>query len=529
MIQTRFNLPYNDIDANTYDELIFSPLQQALGNETWQRINRQIRDYEYYKGRQHVDPLTGQLVYADQLERPPGLDYDPTRFNTNYFKSFIDKKARWLMSGKHGISVEPRQIDDVESAQPSPEQHAENERAEGYEKLLYQLWRENRMRTSLIKAARDYLIARRVAVKIEYSERTGKMRWIWKPDTEVVPVYSDADMTELIAVHFVSSEETGDGRTIISKESFTLDEQGRCFYEFAEYNEALERIRTIVDKSPTGLNFIPVVLIAVPGLSAEEMDTSEIGAMRAITDRLNAMNEDAIDALKFEMFAMTALLNVPEGTSSKVEIAPGAVIEVTGSGLQGEASPDVKRIEGKFQWSAAFDAQYGRLKGALHEITSLPNIVPQELNFGGLNGDALHVLFQAIIQETEEHWLEWEAALCELHEKTTRYMQARVDRPNFAYDRELLRAIGNDYECEIKFVLPLPDNRRDLVELLSDETASGFESIAGAMHRLGVENVTAKKQEIEAERASRRRRSSIFGEDETHYSEDINITREVDD
>ena len=495
----KYLAPYATVNADFYERLIFSPLQQALGSQTWRRIDRQLRDYEYYGGKQHVDPETGQLVSADQLSRPAGMDYDPTRFPTNYFKSFIDKKARWLMGGQHGINVPT-------APEPSP---AEAAKATAYEALLYQLWRENKMRTALVKAARDYLIARRVVCKIVFDAATGKIRWVWRPDTEFVPVYADEDMTQLIGGHFVSEREE-DGRTLIRKESFTLEGDGQCYYEDALYTTDLALYRTLTQKATMEIDFLPIVPFSVPGLSGEEMDTSEIESMRAVTDRLNAMNEDAADSLKFEMFAMTAFLNVPAGTAEKVQIAPGASLEVV-AGPSADIKPDIKRIEGTFSWSTAFDAQYSRLKAALHEITSLPNVVPQELNFGGLNGDALHVLFQSIIQETEEHWLEWQDGLQELHEKSIRYLQARINRTNFAYDKALIRSI-TDYTNEIKFVLPLPDNRQSLVELLALETGSGFESNAGAMRRLGVENVAAKKAEIAEETAERRAETDPYQE-----------------
>ena len=47
----------------------------------------------------------------------------------------------------------------------------------------------------------------------------------------------------------------------------------------------------------------------------------------------------------------------------------------------------------------------------------------------------------------------------------------------------------------MRFVLPLPDNRQELVNLLTLEMDAELESQAGAMNRLGVENVSAKKQE----------------------------------
>src|SRR5699024_9648168 len=140
--------------------------------------------------------------------------------------------------------------------------------------------------------------------------------------------------------------------------------------------------------------------------------------------------------------------------------------------------------------------------------------VPQELNFGGLNGEALQVLFHDIITDTEEHWLSWGYNLAELHEKSVRYLQARTSRPRFAYDKSVVTGIGEDYTNEMRFVLPLPDNRKELVELLEMETLAGFESTKGAMERLGVENIQAKTQEIESERNTRRNTSvASYGEE----------------
>ncbi|AYV74317.1 phage portal protein [Bacillus sp. PK3-056] len=496
---------YNLMSAPDMDELLFSPYQQALGKSTVERMQRQIRNYEYYEGKQHVDPRTGQLVKASELERPPGLDYDPTRYATNYFKSFIKRKARWQMGGQHGISVSPKQIDSIIDAvkpdyTPSEAQKSENDRAENYERLLYQIWRENKMREKLLQAARDRLIAGRVGCKIMFNPNTGKIKWVFRPDTEIIPVYSDDDFEELIAVHFVTFKTIKDIE-VIQKQTFSL-ENGACYLEEGIYTTDLTLQKTITKKQSMELDFIPVVLFPVSDLSGEVADSTEIDDMKEQTDVLNKMNEDAIDSLKFEMFSMTAFLNVPEGTIDKVRIEPGGAVEAKGS-IEG-ATPDIKKIEGGFRWKEAFKDQYSRVKSALHEITSLPQIVPQELNFGGLNADALHVLFQEIIQETEEHWLSWGPRLEELHEKTIRYLQARADRSKFGYDRGVVKSIGTDYENEIKFVLPLPDNRKELVELLTLETSAGFESIAGAMNRLGVENVNAKKQEVNNESVQRR-------------------------
>src|SRR5690625_4297144 len=431
------------------------------------------------------------------------------------------------MGGKHGIAVPRRQIDAMEDVlrddyEPSEAQRRENERAEQYERLLYTLWNENRMRARLVQAARDRLIADRVVCKIVYNDRTGKLRWIFRPDNEYIPVYSDDDFEDLIGAHFIKGvkyEINGEEIDAIQKQSYSLEGE-MAYVEEAIYQEnTLELLETVQEKTAQGFDYIPVQELPVNELLSESIGESEISDLREQNDVLNQMNEDAIDSLKFEMFPITAITNAAPGSADGVAKAPGALVEIQSQGDQKAA--DMKVIEGKFAWKDAFKDQYMRIKGAMHEISGLPQIVPQELNFGGLNGEALQVLFHDIITDTEEHWLSWGYNLAELHEKSIRYLQARVSRPRFAYDKNTVINIGDNYANEMRFVLPVPDNRKELVELLEMETIAGFESTKGAMERLGVENIQAKTQEIESER-SRRRSSSVasYGE-EVEGGEDI--------
>ena len=506
---------YQLMSPDDYTALIFNGYQQAIGKETYNRVSKQLENYAYYNGRQHIDEY-GRLVKAKDLPRPAGLDYDPTRYATNYFKAIVDRKARWQMGGKHGISVPRKKIDSFDEVskdnyEPSPAQAKENEVAENYERLLYRLWEENRMRAKLVQAARDRLIADRVVCKIVYNDRTGKLRWIFRPDYEYIPVYSDDDFEELLEAHFVRNityEVNDEDVAAIRKQSFTL-EGGKCYVQEAIYRESdLLLLETIQEKIPLGIDFIPIQEFPVNELTASEGD-SEVAALREQNDVLNQMNEDAIDSLKFEMFEITVITNAVPGSSDNFVKAPGAVAEINSHGDAKAA--DIKNVQGSFGWKEAFKDQYARVKGAMHEISGLPQIVPQELNFGGLNGDALHVLFHDIITDTEEHWLSWGYNLAELHEKSIKYLQARVSRPSFSYDKDAVTAI-TDYDNEMRFVFPLPENRKDLVELLELETLAGFESTKGAMERLGVEDIKSKQHEIESEN-NKRKQSRYVEED----------------
>src|SRR5690625_3363072 len=507
------------MSTDELNAIIFNAYSKSLSKETRERIVRQIDNYEYYSGKQHRNEF-GELVKAEDMPRPPGLDYDPTRYATNYFKAIVDRKARWQMGGKHGIAVPRRQIDDMDDVlsevyEPSDKQRKESERAENYERLIYDLWDDKRMRARIVQAARDRLIVNRVVCKIVFNDRTGKLRWIVGPSNQYMRIYSEDEFDDLIGSHFIKTvnyEKDGEEIDALQKQTFSLADNGMAYVEEAIYSEDdLELLETIQEETPLGLDFIPVQEFPVNEIITEHTGDSEISALREQNDVLNQMNEDAIDSLKFEMFEITEITNAAPGAADNIQIAPAAVVEIQSPG--DSKSADIKKVTGSFSWKEAHKDQYARVKGAMHEISGLPQIVPQELNFGGLNGEALQVLFHDIITDTEEHWLSWGYNLAELHEKSIRYLQARVNRPRFAYDREVVKSIGDDYANEMRFVLPLPDNRKELVELLEMETLAGFESTKGAMERLGVENIQAKTQEIESER-SRRRSSSVasYGE-----------------
>ncbi|ASH85395.1 phage portal protein [Listeria monocytogenes] len=508
--------------ADTVDSLLKSPFMEAIGGREFQRFQKQVESYNYYAGYQHVDPETGQLVKAKDLPRPPGLDYDPTRFEVNYFKRMIDAKAQWQMGGMHGISVAPQLIDNEnmrlsQSYAPSSAQQNENERAEGYEKLLYQLWRENNFRAALLAGAKDRLIASRVAIKLVFNPTTGKLQWVWHPDTEVFPVFSNDDYEELIKVSFVRSielwDDDGEKVELIKKQTFELksDETGtkNCYLTEGYYNENLEVVNEWISNESMQLSFIPVVLIPTQSLlQVTAGESTELDDMREITDRLNQLNEDAIDSLKFEMFPVTYFKNIDRAQLLGIDIAPGAAAALNSTN-EGR-DPGVEKSESNFTYTTALNDTFMRLKGALHEVSSIPNFTAQDLNFGGMNAEALQIIFHDIIQDTEEHWHVWQAKLQELHEKSIEYLQARLSVSTFAYDKTVVRNIGDNYTNEIKFVLPLPDNRKELVALLVEEVGAGFESTAGAMNRLGVENSTAKKQEIQAESLEKRQSEDIY-------------------
>ena len=510
---------YNLLAPEELTEILKLPIEHAIGNKEVSRINRILAHYDYYDGKQHMDEF-GNYVSANEVERPDGMAYSPSRFTTNYFKAFIKRKARWQMGGDHGIAVQP--LEQSEDA---------IELAKGHQDLLYELWKHNGLFSDKIRIARDRLIAGQIIAKMTFNPRTGRLHWIWHKATEVFPIYSNDGFNDLIGASIIVPKEDpqDENKTQYWVQRFRMNEEFTdCSFEEVIYDESLNIVQTLKEETSLGIDFVPIVMFEVRDLRTKDTFNDEIEDMISLTTQLNKMMEDAQDSLKFEMFNTLILSNVEPGTAAGMQVAPGAVLEVNNQTDGKEA--DAKNLQNSFQWKEAFKDQYNRIKSALHELSGLPQIVPQELNFGGLNDRALQVLYQDAIQETEEHWLSWGDGFKELHEKSVKYLQTRLGSPKFDYDRDLVASIEN-YESEMNFILPLPDDRESLVELLMKETDYNFESNRGALRRLGVQDIEGKVEEMAEERLSRIQALDGYDREEEDYSEVVesDVDTEISD
>src|SRR5699024_2149934 len=147
-------------------------------------------------------------------------------------------------------------------------------------------------------------------------------------------------------------------------------------------------------------------------------------------------------------FAITVVNNTELVEGVNLEIATVALLKVNSDNTSLPA--DVSTVETSFNWKETYKDQYNRLKSALHELAGLPQVTPTELNFGGMNDRALQVLYQEIIQETQEHWLMWEKDFKTLFEYSIRYLQARSSTRNFDYDKSIVDSIEK-FKTEMKF------------------------------------------------------------------------------
>src|SRR5690625_4439181 len=290
-------------------------MEEALGQNEFQRIVDEVKLYERYDGELNV--------WTD-YEKPADLDYDPTTLTMGYLRKHIDTIAAWQFEKEPKVAVPPEVIDDpaemlTGSYSPSAEQQAENTRASAKERLLTQAWDENRMHEKLLKGAKDRAISKTgVYIRLHYDVRRGALRYIFHPSTEVIAIHNEWDADELDEIHFIAYLDAE--KTKLWKLSYYLewhgDDEGNgrydCEIEESVYDDELFLVEERVKRQSMGLDFIPVVHVPTDSLTGQHVGYSELEKMITVVDEIDRKLSDYSDALRFEMFAIVLLMNVEE-------------------------------------------------------------------------------------------------------------------------------------------------------------------------------------------------------------------------
>jgi len=463
-----------DITGKVVKE-VYGSRYQFLAEDALRRVSETNEYYRYYD-------LEGQY-----WEFPRTLGYNPTVMPANLARWFIRKRTGWMFEAAPDIECPPERIDtpeamETEGYQPSKKQKAANDRTAAREDLLYRVWSDNHLEEKLLEAGRDYFIGGTVALKVRYLPGTG-VRLNFVPAQEVFPVPNMDDPDVFDAVHFCSFL---DNEKTLWKQTWEMVGE-RCLLTEGTYDLNLNPIAMTYNRKDTKLDFIPVLIFAHDRISGDIFGTSYLKDLIPIFDRFNRTMSDAADSLRFNLFAVTVLLNAAPDAEKKLKVSPGEIWNIGGDGL------DVKKLESGFNYAAALQDFMTRLTNLMHLLADVPNITPDTIKgFGLVSGVALKLLYSDLVSATQQEWRVWKSRLSRMNEYILRMHET--------FNLEGAKYIKGNYANRIITHLPLPENEAERVATEAQKLAVSLQSVKGAMDNLGEKFPERKIAEIITER-----------------------------
>jgi len=458
-----------------------------------EQLNRLIMYADYYENR--VFPYIEQKYpeFKQSSER------NPAQIPINYSRYIVDKLAGWQFEKPIDIAVST----DKESKKAKAD-------ADVIEKDLYEIHKSNNMDLKLQQAAKECNTSGTVAFKMIYDPLQG-IRFLPRPSIECFPITEFDDYERLTKVHFIAFK----SEDIIWKQTFELI-NGRCQFEEATYNvkenlriEEVIQEPTFLGNGTRTIDFIPVYVIPNNPALGMVKGYSELIDLIPIIDELNKKYSDSSDALRFEMFAITILLNINEFTDAKnkgkPKTAAGAIWNLMG-GVKGAdvVSPEIFKLESKFAYRETLKNHLDNLRNVLFELCSVVQINPDTIdNLGNLSGVALKLMYASLISKTNTKNTIWTPKLEQMYGDS---LKMRSAYEAYSYPEEL--------DIEIISHMPIPMNEKEEVEIAIQKISAGLSSVKREMDNLGIENPELVMAEILAEQQEQDKRyNDSYGKD----------------
>ncbi len=434
-------------------------------------INDLIKYADYYDGDSF------KYIEAAYPEYRTKKDYKPTKLNINLARYIINKLASWQFEIPVDYNCTPY-----------------GDATDTIEEDIYEVHKLNALDSKYLQAATECNISGGVVIKLKYDTENSLVKVMPRNRIECFPVYDFDDYENITKIHFVAflDEDT------IWKQTYELvkDISGKkvCYIEEATYSVKmnLEVKDRILDRQPLGLNgrwldFIPVYIIPNSPQIGEVWGVSELKDLIPMFDEIDRKYSDLSDSLKFDMFAITVMLNtkppVDEDGKPNLKGHAGAVWSLGGLSLTDGIKPEVFKLQSTFNYIDTLKYHIDSLMALIYELSEVVNLNVDKISgVGNLSGVALKLLFAAIVSKTRKKNTIWAAKL--------RDMWFGVLKMKEVYEGY---KIPEDLDIEIITHTPLPQNELEQVQVITAKLETGLMSLTSAMNELQIEN---PKEEI---------------------------------
>ena len=371
--------------------------------------------------------------------------------------SLINKEARFLFSETPDIDIMPR--------------GTEGGLTETY-KVNLQRWntfidmvlKKNMFDDTLLKAAKDCFIGKRVAALVNFNEEDG-ITITFLPSLQFIYETKDNNpnvIRKFVAYMVINNVFSNTERRIFKKK-YELDEQGRVILTEGLYDGAGTLITSYAEGVVIeGLTQIPAVVFINDGLSGEEKGESEIELLQDFERWYSRLSSADIDAERKSMNPTKYTIDMEGNSTKDLSTGAGAFCDLQSDQNLDNAHPSVGILEPGMKYSNSLKQTLDRIKTVGYEQVDMPNITLETMTGNVTSGKALKAIYWPLIVRCKEKMKMWGPKLQDL---ITIIVEGALAFPYISqkYISEPLEKI--DYDVEVKQNLPLPEDEAEEKQL----------------------------------------------------------------
>ena len=436
-------------------------------------------------------------IYENGAEFPKDLnkDFTPADLRFKLAKSIINKMARFMFSKTPDIYV------DTPMDVPKAQKEANAKAASVYQTLVNRVLQRNKFPQQLLKACKDCLVGKRVALLFNVNEERG-MQLTFHPSLEFVYDVDEEDPHKIgkIVVFYNMNEAKAKKDQRIYKKKFWM-QNGFAHYAEAIYDGQGQVVEVVAEDTITKFTYVPAWVIINEGLTGDLMGESEINDLESMEMWYSRLNSADMDAERQGMNEIKYTIDAAPESVKNLSIAPGAFWDLASDPNQPmDKAAQVGVLSSSMGYTSALGNTLNRLKNGLYEQAAVPNVSPEAMQGVVTSGKTLKAIYWDLIVRCDEKMLAWSDALIGLTKCIIE--GAKLYPKSIAqYDVEALPEVEYDIRVENQYSLPEDEVEEKTIDLaeVTDQTMSRKRYMR-KWHRLTDDEAEEELKQIALER-----------------------------
>lgn len=381
-------------------------------------------------------------------------DYVPATLAYKMVAALINKEARFLFASSPDIKVQAK-------ADVGKLTQQAKDNIDSHQDLLDTVLRTNNFEDSLIKAAKDCFIGKRVACLVNFNEEDG-VTVTFLPSTQFI--YETKPGTPNVLSKFVcfiivrSSKELKSKR--IFKKKLELGDDGFVYVEEAMYDGTGRQLEEVTPRTKTKLNKINAVVFINDGLTGDSDGESEVKLLKQYESYYSKLANADIDAERKSMNPVRFTIDMDSKSTKSLSSSAGSYWDLVSDQNLEDPQPQVGMLESSMKYSDSLRTSLDRIKAAGYEQVDVPNITLDSVT--GLqstaSGKALKTIYWPLIVRCSEKMKMWGPKLREVAEIIIEGAKAY---PNCIVQYVNMPLVPVDYEVVVENNIPIPEDEAE--------------------------------------------------------------------
>lgn len=265
----------------------------------------------------------------------------------------------------------------------------------------------NMFEKSLLQAAKDCFIGKRVACFLNFSEEDGIDINFLNSKQFIYEYDNNGNNLVKFTAFVVVKDRTQLSDKRIFRKRYIMESDGLCWFEDKMFDGTGKELEVINEYQPTVLDFIPAVVIANDGLTGEVDGVSEIELLCDFEGSYSKLSNADIDAARKSMNPIRYTVDMEPSTTTDLSCAPGSYWDLTSNQNLDKPNVEVGELKSSLEYSESLGNTLSRIKASAYEQVDMPDISLESMTGIITSGKALKTVYWPLIVRCSEKMKTW--------------------------------------------------------------------------------------------------------------------------